>query len=109
MDNFLDKFGYIIYPDNYNENKIKIIIYLTDNDIKKNKNLIKLLHNKYNSIENRCYMDDIHLMIIIEDINLLYLLIDTFCKIYHNKGPIYYEFINIYKNQHKYFKKMFIL
>lgn len=109
MDSFLDKFSYIIYPDNYIESKLKMIIYLTDKDIKKNKSLIYILHTKYNSVENKCYMDNIHLMIIIEDIYLLSLLVDIFCKRFYKKGPTYYEFINIYKNQHKYFKNMYFL
>lgn len=108
MNTFLDDHAHIIYPDNYLDDKIKMFIYLSDNDTKYNQ-YINILKNNYNSIINNCYIGKIHKMIIVEDLDLLSLLLDLYTSDKNNcKGSIYNEFVNIYNNQDQYFNKIII-
>lgn len=102
MNEFLDEHAYIIYPSDYIDNNLKMIIYLSDSDLEK-QNYLKFLQKNYNIYIQNCYIGDIHKMIIIQNNDLISLLIDLYSsnKKYRN-GIIYKEFLKIYKNKEKY-------
>jgi len=108
MEQLLNDNAWFIYPTNSNE---VLMMTITFSNSPKNNNIInKLINNYLGELEN-CSIGNHTIMITIKNIYVLQLLSDVYSKdnIEYIKYPIYEDYMEIYKNQEKYFKGVYLL
>lgn len=108
MDIYLNKYSWIVYPEN-DKSDLKLLITFSD---KKSRNtIIEYLINKYDGELSKCQIGTHTRMVTIKNVEILNLfafLFENNTKDY-NDLELYKEYREIYENQIKYLNDTFML
>jgi hypothetical protein len=107
MEQILEQNAWIVYPENENKG---VIMTITFSDNPKYDKFIKTLQQKYGGIIGKCNLGRHTRMITIQNLDILCLLHGVFNEKQQYSGMfIYKEYLELYKNQHLYFKNQFMI